>query len=109
MGFQDVAFLHSKSSFSTTFLKNRGRGESLVTTTCLKTLVKGKQKHAPVKYFCFNKAPFIGSVELHGDDENVAKMRQNLATSVLGIRQGLKQWCLFILYKTASILQRGVP
>ena len=90
MGFQDVAFLPTKSSFSTTFLKNRGRGESLVTTTCPKTLVKEKQKHAPAKYSCFNKAPFIWSVELHGDHENIAKMRQNLATPSFGNMTGFK-------------------
>ena len=40
MDFQDVAFLPSKPSFSITFLKNCGRGENLVTTTCLRTVVE---------------------------------------------------------------------
>ena len=35
VGFQDVAFLASRASFSTTFLRNCDRGKSLVTTTCL--------------------------------------------------------------------------
>ena len=43
MGFQDVAFLSSRASFYTTFLKNCGSGESLMTTTCLKNVVGGKQ------------------------------------------------------------------
>ena len=34
-GFQDVTFLPSRASFSTTLLKNCGRGKSLRTTTCL--------------------------------------------------------------------------
>ena len=37
---QDVAFLPLRASFSTTFLKNCGRGESFVTTTCLMTVVE---------------------------------------------------------------------
>ena len=41
MGFQDVAFLPSPASFSTTFLINCGRGESLRTATCIVTVVGG--------------------------------------------------------------------
>ena len=39
IGLQDAVFLPSKHSFSTTFLNDRGRGECLYTTTCLKTIV----------------------------------------------------------------------
>ena len=49
MGFQDVAFLPSIASFSTTFLKNCGRGESLRATTCPTTVVVGKQWYGPCK------------------------------------------------------------
>ena len=49
MGVQDVAFLLSRASFVTTFLKDCGRGESLATTTCLNTVVGGKQGHALCK------------------------------------------------------------
>ena len=48
-GFQDSAFLSSTSSISTTFLKNCGRGESLSTTTCRKTVAGGKKGHVPCK------------------------------------------------------------
>ena len=47
MGFQDEAFLSSRACFSTTFLKNCGRGECLGTTSCLRTMVGGKQGHVP--------------------------------------------------------------
>ena len=47
--FQDVAFLPSRASFSTTFLQSCARNECLVTTTCLIALVWGKQGHAPCK------------------------------------------------------------
>ena len=47
MVFQDVAFLPSRASLSTTFLKTCGRGESFVTTTCHKTVAKGKQGYDP--------------------------------------------------------------
>ena len=45
----DVAFLPSWASFSTTFHANCCRGESLWTTTCLKTEVGVKQWHVPCK------------------------------------------------------------
>ena len=47
--FHDVAFLPSRASFSTTFLKNCGRGESLRNTTYLITVFRGKQGHSPCK------------------------------------------------------------
>ena len=58
MSFQDVAFLSSQASFSTTFLKNCGSGECLWTTTCLKTMVEGKQGHACCKILSLHEAPF---------------------------------------------------
>ena len=39
MDFHDVAFLPSRTSFFTTFLNKCGRGEGLVTATCLKTVL----------------------------------------------------------------------
>ena len=47
MGLWDVAFLPSRASFSTTLAKNCGRGASLGTSTCPKTVVSGKQGNAP--------------------------------------------------------------
>ena len=49
MGLQDVAFLPSR-----TFL-HCGRGEIHGTTTCLETVVRGRQVMLPAKYFCSNK------------------------------------------------------
>ena len=59
MSFHGVAFLLTHASFFTTFLINCDRGESLVTATCLKTVVEGM---LPVRYFCFNKASFCVSL-----------------------------------------------
>ena len=42
VGFQDVAFLPSRTGFSTTCLKHCGRGEIFLTTTCLTTVVGGR-------------------------------------------------------------------
>ena len=36
MGYQDVAFMLSRTNFSTTCIKNCGRGKNLWTTTCHK-------------------------------------------------------------------------
>ena len=52
MGFRDVALMPPRASFSTTFLKNYGRGESLGTSTCLMTVVGVSKAMLPVKYFC---------------------------------------------------------
>ena len=49
MGVPDVAFLPSRASSYTTFLTHCGRGESLGITICTKTVVEGKQGHAPCK------------------------------------------------------------
>ena len=49
MCFQDVAFLHLQASFSTTFLKNCGKGEDLESTTCPIIVVQDKQEHAPCR------------------------------------------------------------
>ena len=49
MGFQDKVFLSSRAYFCTTHLSNCGRGEGVMTTTCLGTLDRGKQEHAPCK------------------------------------------------------------
>ena len=38
MGFHDVAFLPSRASFHTMFLKYCGRSENLGTTKCLQTV-----------------------------------------------------------------------
>ena len=56
MGFQDVAFLPFRASYSTTFLLNCRRGESLETITCLKTVVVDSKGMLPVEYFCSSKA-----------------------------------------------------
>ena len=63
---QDVALLPSRACSSTTFFKDCGRGESLRTTTCLKTVVGVSQGILHIKYFYSNKAFFV-SVESHGD------------------------------------------
>ena len=47
MGFQDVAFLLFRPSFSTTSLVSSGRGECLWTTTFFKAVVGGMHVHAP--------------------------------------------------------------
>ena len=59
MGFQDEASLPSRASFSTMFLNNCGGGESLGTTTCLKTVVGGKQGHAPSETLLLQQSLFL--------------------------------------------------
>ena len=59
MGFLDVLFLSSRGSFSSTFLNNCGRSENLWTATCLKTVARGKQGHAPFKILLLPKSLFL--------------------------------------------------
>ena len=61
LAFQDVALLPSWGSFSTTFLNDCGRGESLVYTTCLKTVDWGRQGSAPCEVLLLHKASFCVS------------------------------------------------
>ena len=75
VGFQDVVFLPSQARFSTTFLKNCGRGEGLRTTICLETVVGGKQGRAPCKLLFLQQCFFFVSVKFHGDHWAVTKMR----------------------------------
>ena len=58
MGVQNVAFLPSLASFSTSFLDNCGGGESHWITTCLRTVVGVGKSILPVRYFCSNKTSF---------------------------------------------------
>ena len=50
MCFHDIASLLSRASVSTTFLSACGRGESLRTVTCLKTVAGVRKGIRPVKY-----------------------------------------------------------
>ena len=59
MSVQDVSILTSRASFSTTFLKNCSRGETLGTTTRLIAVVCVGIGMLSVKYFCSNKASVL--------------------------------------------------
>ena len=54
-----MVLLPSKISISTTFPKNCGRDESLRITTCLQTVARDKQGHAPCKIPLLHKASFL--------------------------------------------------
>ena len=96
MGFQDVAFHPSWASFSTTFPKNCGAGESLRTTTCLNTVVRGKEGHAACKIPSLQQSLFLVSVEFHGDHKTVTKLRWVWPPSIFGILLVLRQLCLSV-------------
>ena len=74
MGLQDVAFLPSRASVSTKFLKKCGRGDSLRTTTCLRTVDGGKQGHALCRILLLQQSPFFLSVKFHGDHKTVTNL-----------------------------------
>ena len=92
MDFQDVAFLPSSASISTTLIEKCGRSECLETTTCPKQWFGVSKGMLPVKYFCSTKHPFV-SVKFNGDHKTDAKMRQNLATLSFGDITGFKIVC----------------
>ena len=64
-----------RASFSTTCLKNCGKGECLGTTTCLMTVAGGKQGHAPCRMLPLQQILFFVSLKFHGDHKTVTKMR----------------------------------
>ena len=72
MGLQGLAFLPSRVSFSTTYLKNCGSGESIGTIGCLWLGVGKGMLH--VKYFRSNKASFV-SIKFPGDLKTVTRLR----------------------------------
>ena len=59
MDLQDVVNLLLRVSFSTTFPKNCGRGESIRSTTFHRNLVGGRKGMLPVRYFRSNKAYYL--------------------------------------------------
>ena len=82
MGFQDVAFLLSRASFYNTCLNICGRGEGLRTTACLRTVVGGKQGHAPCEILSLQQFLFLVSVEFHVGHKTVRDLRSDLANLI---------------------------
>ena len=59
MGYHDMAFLPSRDSFYTTFLKKYLTSQGLGTTTFPKTVVGGKQGYSPCKVISLHKASIL--------------------------------------------------
>ena len=59
--FSGCMFLPSRPGLYTTFLKNCGRGESLETPTCPRTVVGVSKGMLAVKFHCPNRACFYVS------------------------------------------------
>ena len=78
MGFQDVAFLLSRDSFSKTFCEDCGRGEILGAATCLR-IVMGVNKAFSPSITLVPRNPFLcQSDSVTSYDFHIAKV--NLAT-----------------------------
>ena len=75
MGFQDVAFLPSCVSFTTSFKKNCGRGEGFRTTTCFRIVVEGKQGYASCKILSLQQGLLFVSFQFHRDHKTVTTLR----------------------------------
>ena len=72
MSFQDVAFLPSRASFSTTFLKKIVVWVKASGPPRLKNIVEGYQGHAPCKTLLLHKVSLV-SVEFHEDHKIACK------------------------------------
>ena len=59
MVFQDVAFLPSCASFSTTLATNCGSVERLRIAACLRTVFGDKQGYAPCEIFLLQQGLFL--------------------------------------------------
>ena len=75
MDVQDVVFLPSRASFSTTFLKSCSTCEGLGTSTLLKTVARGRQGHTPSGIFLLQQSLYSVSVKCHEDHMTVIKLR----------------------------------
>ena len=100
MGFHDVAFLPPRANFPPTFLNNCHRGDSLITTTCLKTVIMVSNGTLPVKYFSSNKASFCVS-GMSWRSQSCQTVEVNMATLSFGVVTGFKtvvssSCCFFI-------------
>ena len=71
MGVQDVAFLPCRASIPTTFHKNCGRGERLMTTMSQNCGSGVSKVMLPVRYA--PTKPLFVSVEIHQDHKIVTK------------------------------------
>ena len=74
MVFLDAAFFSYHASFFTIFLENCGRGESLRTSTCHRSVSGGMQGYAPCKMHLLQQNLFFVSFEFHGDHKTVTNM-----------------------------------
>ena len=97
MDCQDVVFLPCGARFYTTFLKSCGGGKSLRTTTHLKTVVGGKQEHAPCKVLSPKQIVFIASFKSRGDYKTVTELRLIYPISIFGTLENLRWLCLSVL------------
>ena len=87
MGLHDAVFLPSRACISTAFLKKYGRDESLEITTCLRTVVGDKQRHAPCKIPFLQQSSSLCSIYLVENIGRLARMSV-LDTEVDGSNPG---------------------
>ena len=74
MGSHDVPVLF-RFSFYNKFHKNCGRSESLMTTTCPRSVVGGKQGFAPYEIPLHQQSLYFVSAVFHGDNKTVIMLR----------------------------------
>ena len=82
MGLQDAAIQPSRVRFCSALLKNCGRGESLSTATCLRTVVGVSKGMLPVRSFCSNNSSFCVSL-IFWRSCGCHNIEVNLATLIL--------------------------
>ena len=97
MGSQDVAFLHSRSGFFTTFRKNCGRGENLQTAHVIKLWLRVSKGMLSIKYFCSNIAFSLCQSYFMEIIRLLQRWCELWPPYVFGILPDLRQWCLSVL------------
>ena len=88
-GFQDVAFLPSRASFCSTFLKNCDRCYDLGTASCLQAVGWMSKGMLPVKSFSYNRSYFLCKCR-HVMIKSFHNIEVNVTTSHSGDITGFK-------------------
>ena len=96
MGLSRCGVPAPRATSHTTFLKDCGRGEGLRTTTCLRTVVVGRQGQAACKIILLHEASLSCQLNLMEIIRPLSKMRLNVATVSFQIT--LQDFCYVYIY-----------
>ena len=90
---QDVVFLSSRATFYAAYLRHCGRGEGLMSTTCVRTVVGVSKGMLPVRHLHSNIASCCVSCQFLGDHKTVTLCGVTVWCDSMVSRCGVTVWC----------------